>query len=107
MLLKSAFFAIWVIETEVAKACMRFASQRTGPQHYELSEVIPMTVREAKRIWRHRQAAIQSQIRSLRKSPARSSPDGGIIRRIISGYLREWERYYQLIHAQDRYRFQA
>jgi hypothetical protein len=66
-----------------------------------------MTVREAKRIWRHRQTAIQGHIRNLRKSPARSSPDGGIIQRIISGYRREWERYHQLIHAQDRFRFQA
>ena len=66
-----------------------------------------MTVREAKRIWRHRQAAIQSQIRSLRKSPAQSSPDCGMIQRIIDGYHREWERYHQLIHANDRFRFQA
>jgi hypothetical protein len=66
-----------------------------------------MTIREAKRIWRHRQAAIQNHMRDLRKSPARSSADGGIIWRIIQGYRREWERYNQLIHANDRFRFQA
>ena len=66
-----------------------------------------MTLREAKRIWRHRQAAIKSHIRDLRNSPARSSPDEGIIWRIIQGYRREWERYNQLIHANDRFRFQA
>ena len=66
-----------------------------------------MTIREAKRIWRHRQAAIQSHIRNLRNSPAGSSPEGGIIQRIIDGYRREWERYHQLIHANDRCRFQA
>jgi hypothetical protein len=43
----------------------------------------------------------------MQKSPARSSPDSGIISRIIQGYRREWERYHQLIHASDRFRFQA
>ena len=66
-----------------------------------------MTIREAKRIWRHRQAAIQNNIRDLQKSPARSSPDSGIIWRIIQGYRREWERYNQLIHANDKFRCQA
>jgi hypothetical protein len=66
-----------------------------------------MTMRDAKRIWRHRQAAIQSHIRNLGNSPARSSPDGGIIQRIIDGYHREWQRYHQLIHANDRFRSQA
>jgi hypothetical protein len=66
-----------------------------------------MTIREAKRIWRHRQAAIQNHIRDMQKSPARSSPDSGIISRIIQGYRREWERYHHLIHANDRFRYQA
>jgi hypothetical protein len=66
-----------------------------------------MTIREAKRIWRHRQAALQSHIRDLRKSAARSSPDEGLIWRIIQGYRREWERYNQLIHANDRFRCRA
>jgi hypothetical protein len=66
-----------------------------------------MTIREAKRIWRHRQAAIQNNIRDLQKSPARSSPDSGIVWRIIQGYRREWERYNQLIHANDRFRCQT
>jgi hypothetical protein len=66
-----------------------------------------LTERESKRIWRHRQAAIQSYIRSLRKSSVRSSRDGGIVQRIIENYRREWERYYRLIHANDRCRFQS
>jgi hypothetical protein len=66
-----------------------------------------MTERESKRIWRHRQAAIESYMRSLRKSPERSSCDGGIVQRIIENYHREWERYHRLIHANDRCRFQA
>jgi len=66
-----------------------------------------MTNRESKRVWRHRQAAIQGFMRSLRKSSAQSSRDGGIVQRIIENYRREWERYYQLIHANDRCRFQA
>jgi hypothetical protein len=61
-------------------------------------------LRDAKRIWRHRQAAIQDQIRSLEKSPEQASRDGGIIRRIISNYRREWDRYNRLIHATDRSR---
>jgi hypothetical protein len=66
-----------------------------------------MTTRESKRIWRHRQAAIESYMRSLRKSSAQSSPDSGIIQRIINGYYREWVRYQQLIHAQDRCRLRS
>jgi hypothetical protein len=66
-----------------------------------------MTTRESKRIWRHRQAAIESYIRRLQKSSERSSCDGGIVQRIIDSYHREWERYYRLIHANDRCRFQA
>jgi len=61
-----------------------------------------MTTREAKRIWRHRQAAIQSYIRSLRNSSEQSSPDSGILERIMSSYHREWVRYDHLIHANDR-----
>lgn len=61
-----------------------------------------MKLREAKRIWRHRQAAIEDQIRSLEQSPERSSRDGGIIQKILSSYRREWDRYNQLIHANDR-----
>lgn len=66
-----------------------------------------MTTREAKRIWRHRQAAIQDHIRDLEKSPARLSQDSGIVWRIIQGYRREWERYNQLIHANDKFRCPA
>jgi hypothetical protein len=62
-----------------------------------------MQLRDAKRIWRHRQAAIQEQIRSLEKSPERSSRNGGIMQRIIDGYRRERDRYNQLIHANDRF----
>lgn len=61
-----------------------------------------MKLRDAKRIWRHRQAAIEDQIRSLEQSPERSSRDGGIIQKILSSYRREWDRYNQLIHANDR-----
>ncbi len=61
-----------------------------------------MKLRDAKRVWRHRQAAIEDQIRSLEQSPERSSHDGGIIQRIICSYRREWDRYNQLIHANDR-----
>ena len=66
-----------------------------------------MTTRESKRIWRHRQAAIQNYMRSLRKFSEQSSPDSGIIQRIINGYYREWIRYHQLIHAQDRCRLRT
>jgi hypothetical protein len=61
-----------------------------------------MKLRDAKRIWRHRQAAIEDQIRSLEQSPERSSRDGGIIQKILGSYRREWDRYNQLIHANDR-----
>ena len=61
-----------------------------------------MTVRDAKRLWRHRQTAIQGHIRSLRDSSEGSSRDRGIIQRIICNYCREWHRYNQLIHANDR-----
>lgn len=61
-----------------------------------------MKLRDAKRIWRHRQAAIQDQIHNLEKSPERSSRDDGIILRIIDSYRRERDRYHQLIHANDR-----
>lgn len=66
-----------------------------------------MTTRESKRIWRHRQAAIESYIRSLRKSSEQSSADRGILERIMSGYHREWVRYDQLIHANDRCKLHA
>jgi hypothetical protein len=66
-----------------------------------------MTVRDAKRIWRHRQAAIKGHVRSLRASPDQSSRDRGIIQRIIRNYYREWDRYNQLIHANDRFRLHA
>jgi hypothetical protein len=62
-----------------------------------------MTVRDAKRLWRHRQTAIQGHIRSLRDS-SEGSRDHGIIQRIIRNYYREWHRYNQLIHANDRLR---
>ncbi len=61
-----------------------------------------MTVREAKKLWRHRQAAIQNHIRTLRDSDEQCPRDRGIIQRIIRNYSREWERYNQLIHANDR-----
>ncbi|HEX6774139.1 MAG TPA: hypothetical protein VF126_19045 [Acidobacteriaceae bacterium] len=73
----------------------------------ESSEVVHMTTREAKRIWRHRQAMIAAQIRNLEKSPEKTSRDGGIIRRIIHCYKAEWTRYQQLIHASDRCRMQT
>jgi hypothetical protein len=60
-----------------------------------------MRMRDAKRIWRHRRATIQDQIRNLENSPERSSPRGGIIQRILDGYRRERDRYDQLIHATD------
>jgi hypothetical protein len=66
-----------------------------------------MTTRESKRIWRHRQAAIQSYMRILRKSSEQSSPDSVILERIMNSYHREWVRYNQLIHANDRYRVHA
>jgi hypothetical protein len=66
-----------------------------------------MKLRDAKRIWRHRQASIEEQIRSLKTSPERSSSDGGIIQRIITNYRREWDRYNQLVHANDRSRVGA
>jgi hypothetical protein len=66
-----------------------------------------MTVRDAKRLWRHRQTAIQGHIRSLRDSSEESSRDRGIIQRIIRNYYREWHRYNQLIHANDRFRLHA
>ena len=62
-----------------------------------------MTVREAKKLWRHRQAAIQDHIRNLRESDEQSSRDRGIIQRMIRSYYREWDRYNQLIHADDRF----
>ena len=66
-----------------------------------------MTTREAKRIWRHRQAVIAEQIQNLQKSPERRSRDGGIIQRIIDRYRVEWARYEQLIHANDHCRMHA
>jgi hypothetical protein len=63
-----------------------------------------MTTRESKRIWRHRQTAIQSFIRTVENSAERSGPESGILQRIIRGYRREWARYNQLIHAHDRCR---
>jgi hypothetical protein len=61
-----------------------------------------MTIRESQRIWRHRQAAIQSHIRKLENTLEQSSPESGILQRIICSYRREWDRYNQLIHAHDR-----
>jgi hypothetical protein len=66
-----------------------------------------LTMRESKRIWRHRQAAIESFIRSLRKSSAPPLRDSGILQRIVNSYHREWERYNHLIHANDRFRCNA
>jgi hypothetical protein len=66
-----------------------------------------MTTRESKRIWRHRQAAIESHMRSLQKSSERASPDSGILQRILNNYHREWVRYNQLIHANDRFKLRA
>ena len=66
-----------------------------------------MTVREAKKLWRHRQAAIQNHIRTLRNSDEESRCDRGIMQRIIRNYRREWDRYNQLIHATDRFRVHA
>lgn len=66
-----------------------------------------MTTRESKRIWRHRQAAIQSFIRNIENSAERSGPEGGILQRIICSYRREWARYNWLIHAHDRGRLHA
>lgn len=66
-----------------------------------------MTTRESKRIWRHRQAAIESHIRNLQRSSDRSSEDSGIIQRILDSYRREWMRYNQLIHASDKCRLHA
>lgn len=66
-----------------------------------------MTVREAKKLWRHRQATIKDHIRTVRDSPDQSSRDRGIIQRIIRNYYREWDRYNQLIHANDRFRVHA
>lgn len=66
------------------------------------SEVIQMTTREAKRVWRHRQATIAAFIRDLEKSPENSSRDRGLIERIICSYRREWNRYQQLVHACDK-----
>lgn len=63
-----------------------------------------MTTREAKRIWRHRQAAIAAFIRDLEHSPEKASRDRGIIERIIRSYRCEWKRYQQLIHEFDRNR---
>jgi hypothetical protein len=68
------------------------------------SEVIHMTTREAKRVWRHRQAAIAAFIRDLEKSPEKTSRDRGLIERIICSYRREWNRYQQLVHSCDRNR---
>ena len=66
-----------------------------------------MTIQESQRIWRHRQAAIESHIRHLENSLEPSSAESGILQRIICSYRREWERYNQLIHAYDRSRLQA
>jgi hypothetical protein len=66
-----------------------------------------MTTRESKRVWRHRQTAIQSFIRTVENSAERSGPESGILQRIIRGYRREWARYNRLIHAHDRYRLHA
>ena len=66
-----------------------------------------MTTRESKRIWRHRQAAIENHMRSLRQSSKQSSPHSGILQRIMNSYQREWVRYNQLIHANDRLRLHA
>jgi hypothetical protein len=66
-----------------------------------------MTARDAKRLWRHRQTAIQSHIRSLRDSAEEPSRDRGIIQWIIRNCYREWDRYNQLIHANDRFRLHA
>jgi hypothetical protein len=66
-----------------------------------------MTTRESKRIWRHRQAAIQSFIRTVENSAEQSGPESGILQRIICGYRREWARYNWLIHAHDRSRLRA
>jgi hypothetical protein len=66
-----------------------------------------MTVREAKKLWRHRQATIKDHIRTVRDSLDQSSRDRGIIQRIIRNYYREWDRYNQLIHANDRFRVHA
>jgi hypothetical protein len=66
-----------------------------------------MTVREAKKLWRHRQATIEDHIRTMRGSVDQSSRDRGIIQRIIRNYYREWARYNQLIHANDRFRVHA
>lgn len=61
-----------------------------------------MTTRESKRVWRHRQAAIQSFIRTVENSAEQSGPESGILQRISCGYRREWARYNRLIHAHDR-----
>lgn len=66
-----------------------------------------MTAREAKKLWRHRQAAIQNHIRTLQDSDEQSSRDHRIMQRIIRNYYREWDRYNQLIHANDRFRVHA
>jgi hypothetical protein len=66
-----------------------------------------MTTRESKRIWRHRQAAIESHMRSLQRASEQPSPDSGILQRILSNYHREWVRYNQLIHANDRFKLHA
>jgi hypothetical protein len=66
-----------------------------------------MTVREAKKLWRHRQATIKDHIRTVRDSVDQSSRDRGVILRIIRNYYREWDRYNQLIHANDRFRVPA
>lgn len=60
-----------------------------------------MQLRDAKRIWRLRRAAIQEQIRSLEKSPEQSSRHDRLVQRIIDGYRRERDRYGRLIHAND------
>lgn len=63
-----------------------------------------MTVREAKKLWHHRQATILNHIRTVRDSREESSRDRGTIQRIIRNYYLEWDRYNQLIHANDRFR---
>jgi hypothetical protein len=66
-----------------------------------------MTTRESKRIWRHRRAAIENHMRSLQRASEQSSPDNGLLQRILSNYRREWVRYNQLIHANDRFKLHA
>jgi hypothetical protein len=43
----------------------------------------------------------------MRDTHEQSSRDRGIIQRIIRNYYREWHRYNQMIHANDRIRANA